>query len=244
MVNSFLSKLLGLVLIIAAQMIFHGRGHELVTGFLGSSVTLQFTFNISITNSSKIGVYMTENQKKISDNSNCPSCFDIHPEKSSVFYHITNLTSSNSELYWASLLQPDHVIESNKVQLILRENSKNATVSQMLTNSTIPQDRGNSSFFSSHTIIILVALSAVILIAVLPLSIRCFDTMKDTKQGKQTSNPALQETTEGSSLPATSVAYSILNFPPRPDAVMETSASDTNYAVVSCLSEKKSDRRC
>lgn len=245
MVDAFISKPLGLAFIITAHMVFHGWGHEQVTGFLGSSVTLRFTFNTNITNLTKIGVYI-KNEKKITDNRQCRSCLDIYPENASVLYHIANLTSDHSKLYYIGLMGSTKVIESNKVELILQEETENVTVFQTPTSSTIPLDGGSPSFFSSHIVIILVVFPAVLFIAALPLLICHFDKTKDKEQQQQqqTSNPTLQETIEMSNSPAPSVIYSVLNFPSRPSAVVEMSSSDTDYAVVSCLPEKRSEKRC
>ncbi|XP_029939942.1 uncharacterized protein LOC115382344 [Salarias fasciatus] len=238
MVDVFVSKQLGLVLIITAQMIFIGQGHEQVNGFIGSSITLQFTFNVNITNT-RIGVYFVEKHTKINDNVDCSSCFDIYPHNSTVFYHITNLTKQN-KVYYASLLRSELVIDSNKVRLIVQEETKSTTVSQTPTNSVISQDEESSSFFSSHSFILLVVVPAVLLAAALPLLIFCFEKTKVKKQQEQqTSNPTLQETIEVSSLPASSLVYSVLDFPKRPPTVVEMSSSDTDYAVVSCLPEQR-----
>ncbi|CAN9500943.1 unnamed protein product [Ophioblennius macclurei] len=244
MVLSSVWKPLGLVLLITAHMIVNGRGHEQVTGLLGGSVTLRFTFNVSITNDSQFGLYVTETKTKISDNKNCRRCFDIYPENSSVLYHIANLTSNDSEVYHASLLSAFKVVQSNnKVQLILREETRNTTVSQTPTNSTMAEERGSSTFFSCHFVIVLGVLLAALLTTALTIFICCVDKTKGkTQQEQQTSNTTLQVTVEESNLPPPpppSLVYSVLDFPKRSPVVAKKDSCDTDYAIVIPLPEAR-----
>ncbi|XP_039457472.1 uncharacterized protein LOC116320210 isoform X2 [Oreochromis aureus] len=114
--------------------------HAQVIGILGSNITLQFTFNVSITENSQIGIYTTD-EKKIDDFKSGKSSFDIYPQKNSVFYHITNLTLSHSNTYWASLLGVIP-IKSNEVQLFIEEKNTHSTATE--TPAEPPQYNSNA----------------------------------------------------------------------------------------------------
>lgn len=109
-----------------------GRSRAQVTVIRGHDVTLQFTFNITITNSSHFAVYVEGNIKKAE---HCPwkgcsreSGFDIYSANSSVFYQITNLTQGHSGTYNAILFpQSEPPKKSNKVHLIVQEEKSNNT---------------------------------------------------------------------------------------------------------------------
>lgn len=94
--------------------------HAHVIGTLGRNITLRFIFNSSIKNNSHIGIYTT-GEKKIADNLYEEKSFDLHPQNSSVCYHITNLILNHSNTYWASLFDKGGPKKSNEVQLIIKE---------------------------------------------------------------------------------------------------------------------------
>ncbi|KAL3977522.1 interferon regulatory factor 2-binding protein [Sarotherodon galilaeus] len=114
--------------------------HAQVIGILGSNITLQFTFNVSITENSQIGIYTT-GFKKIDDLKSRKSFFDIYPRNNSVFYHITNLTLSHSNTYCAILFGAIP-IKSNEVQLFIEEKNTHSTATE--TPAEPPQYNSNA----------------------------------------------------------------------------------------------------
>ncbi|XP_035809638.2 uncharacterized protein LOC118471144 [Amphiprion ocellaris] len=241
MVGNVVTKPLGFVLIVTAHMVFNGPSHETVTGILGNNITLQFTFQVNFTNRSRVAAYI-EVEKKISDNLMCKACFDIYPVNSSVFYHIKNLNLNHSEIYYATVfMDKEPAKQSNRVQLIVQEQNM-STVPPMSTMVAVYPDSGSSSFYSFHIMTVLVVSPVVLLAALLPVLVYCLMKTKDKQQHQpqHSSNPTMQETFEVSSnMPASSLVYSVLDFPKRLPAVVEMDPSDTEYAAVSYLPETR-----
>ncbi|KAM8744628.1 uncharacterized protein AB9X84_016136 [Acanthopagrus schlegelii] len=239
---------LGLVLIVAAHMVSNVSGHEVVTGILGTSIWLQFKFNVSITeNSQLINVYegkVPNGQQKV-DEYNTEKVetkhrFEFGPDNYSIIWFLTNLTLNMSGCYWATVIT-DGTTESNKVKLIVREDNSSSTVSPMPSDS--PATTGNSS--NTHFVTVLVVSPVVLLAAVLPCLIWCLVRTKDKQEPPSLppghgSNSTVQETFDDSkNVPASSLVYSVLDFPKRPSAVLEINPSDTEYAAVSYITENR-----
>lgn len=236
-----ITKPLGLVLIVTAHMVFNDPSHAEVIGIFGSNITLQFTFNISITENSQIGIYTT-GEKKIDDFKSGKSSFDIYPQNNSVFYHITNLTLNHTNTYWASLFGVIP-IKSNEVKLIVEERNISSTAPLPSTKPTVHVNESSSSFPTSNIIIIFAVLPVVLLATVLPWLICSLVRPKDKQQQQQSpqsSTPTVQESVaSSSSVSAPSVIYSVLDFPKRPPTVVEINPRDTEYAAVSYFTEKR-----
>ncbi|XP_054459339.1 uncharacterized protein LOC129095019 [Anoplopoma fimbria] len=244
MVDNIVSKPLGLVLIVTAHMVFNSPSRAEVSMTLGSTITFEFTFNISVTKD--VAVYT--NQTKIAQFFNGKSSsdegdFDVQLKNTSVIFRITNLKLNHSGIYSASLFKDSRpAIESNnKVQLIVREGNRTSTVTPM-PNNIKEYDSGSPSFFSSHIVTLLVVPLVVLLATVLPLLIWCLVRTKDKQPPpqQQGSNPTVQETVDSSNnVPTPPLVYSVLDFPKRPPAVLEINPNDTEYAAVSYLPEKR-----
>ncbi|XP_045905458.1 uncharacterized protein LOC123971007 [Micropterus dolomieu] len=239
MVDNIVTKPLGLVVIIAAHMVFNGPSRAEVTGLLSNNITLQFPFNVSISNNSHFAVYI--DSKKIAEyrQGDRTGVFDVYSKNTTVFYHITNLNLNDSGYYWASLFKEGYAEESDKVQLIVREENRSSTVPPELNNNTTPENSERPSF--SHIITVFVVSPVVLLAAIFPWLIWCLVRTQDKDQPppQQTSNHTVQEIVEVSNnVPAPSVVYSVLDFPKRPSAVLEINPNDTEYAAVSYLPEK------
>ncbi|XP_039454571.1 uncharacterized protein LOC120433087 [Oreochromis aureus] len=236
-----ITKPLGLVLIVTAHMVFNDPSHAEPIGIFGSNITLKFTFNVSITENSQIGIYTT-GEKKIDDFKSGKSSFDIYPKNNSVFYHITNLTLNHTNTYWASLFG-GIPIKSNEVKLIVEERNISSTAPLPSTEPTIHVNESSSSFPTSNIIIIFAVLPVVLLATVLPWLICSLVRPKDKQQQQQSpqsSTPTVQESVaSSSSVSAPSVIYSVLDFPKRPPTVVEINPRDTEYAAVSYLTEKR-----
>lgn len=107
-----------------------GTSRGEVTGILGNDTTLEFKFNISVTE--YFAVYTT-NHTKIAEYSkgkisSSGGDFDVNPKNTSVFFTITNLKLNHSRIYWVSLFTDSGlIIESKKVQLIVREENRSST---------------------------------------------------------------------------------------------------------------------
>ncbi|XP_030583061.1 uncharacterized protein LOC115778847 [Archocentrus centrarchus] len=255
-----ITKPLGLVLIITAHIVFNDPSHAEVIGTLGSNITLQFIFNISFTKTNYIAIY-TLGEKKIDDYAKWKRSFDIYPQNSSVFYHITNLTINHSNTYWASVFlgfgSPE---KSNEVQLIVEERNTSSTAPPTLTTHT--GAHVNESSPITNIVIVLAVLPVVLLATVLPWLI-C-SLVKPTEMGSgddvkpslalnkqqqqqqqqqrpgQSSTLTVHESIESSSsMPTASVIYSVLDFPRRPPTAVEINPRDTEYAAVSYLQEKR-----
>ncbi|KAM4549493.1 uncharacterized protein PAE49_017388 isoform 1-T2 [Odontesthes bonariensis] len=248
MVGNIVRKPLGFIFIVTAHMIFNAAennnsklqspGQANVTGILGNNITLEFTFNVNITKDISFAVYKT-GEKKISEYPRFRSCFKVFPKNASVFYHITKLTQNNSEVYWASLFDPDigPAITSNKVQLIVQE-EENTTTDPIPTKTTIPSDSGSSELIPTILVVTPVMLLAAVLLFLICCLVRTNDQQQEEPQ--RNSNPTVQESIEGSiHVPGPSLVYSVLDFPKRPPAVVESHPSETEYASVSYLPEKK-----
>ncbi|KAM9761614.1 uncharacterized protein ACNS7B_003992 [Menidia menidia] len=242
MVVNIVRKPLGFILIVSAHVIFNGHCQDWVRGISGKNISLQFTFNVSVTNESKFAVYIT-GEKKITEYPTFRSCFDIYPQNSSVFYHISNLTLNNSELYWASLFDKSKPAEmSNKVYLTVQEDPKNPTDSSLPFTPKTGTASGSSEFISNNTLAVLVVTPVMLLAVGLPFLLCCLIKTKDKQhEGPQrNSNPTVQESIEGSiNAPGPSLIYSVLDFPKSPQAVVEFHPSDTEYASISYAPEKR-----
>ncbi|XP_057697820.1 uncharacterized protein LOC130919270 isoform X2 [Corythoichthys intestinalis] len=125
-----LSKLI--VLMISTHSVITGQSRAKITGILGDDITLQFTFNTSVSNSSHFAIYLEGNKKA----EYCPSkgCsrehgFHIYSENSHVFCLITNLTQGHSGTYWATLFPEGTPTQrSSRVHLIIQEKSNNTVL--------------------------------------------------------------------------------------------------------------------
>lgn len=107
-----------------------------VTGFLGTNITLKFTFpaDVSIQNNSHFVVHQnSKQQKKVAEytQGNRGDVFEVHPENNSVLWHITGVRLNDSGDYWASLVNIG-VIKSNTVWVNIREAATNCTGKQIL----------------------------------------------------------------------------------------------------------------
>lgn len=104
-----------------------GPSRAEVTGLLSNNITLQFPFNVSISNNSHFAVYI--DSKKIAEyrQGDRTGVFDVYSKNTTVFYHITNLNLNDSGYYWASLFKEGYAEESDKVQLIVREENRSST---------------------------------------------------------------------------------------------------------------------
>ncbi|XP_031163371.1 uncharacterized protein LOC116055497 [Sander lucioperca] len=242
MVDNIVSKPLGLVLIFIAHMVFNGTSRGEVTGILGNDTTLEFKFNISVTE--YFAVYTT-NHTKIAEYSkgkisSSGGDFDVNPKNTSVFFTITNLKLNHSRIYWVSLFTDSGlIIESKKVQLIVREENRSSTVTPKPNDTTKNKDSGSPSHIG---VTVLVVSPVVLLAAALPLLIWCLVKSNDKQQppSQQSSNPTVQETVEASyNVPAPPLVYSVLDFPKRSSAVLEINPGDTEYAAVNYLPEKR-----
>ncbi|MEQ2219157.1 hypothetical protein XENOCAPTIV_013375, partial [Xenoophorus captivus] len=121
MVENGFTKPLGLTLIVAANMFFYGPTHADVRGVVGQNISIQFTFNSSISSDSRIGVYKcTDKQQKISEYPNYKNVFEIYPENSSIRFHLTNLSLNHTEIYWATLFKTSTNEFSERVQLTVQ----------------------------------------------------------------------------------------------------------------------------
>ncbi|XP_034557049.1 uncharacterized protein LOC117825349 [Notolabrus celidotus] len=242
MVGIIIIKSLGAVLIVAAHMVFIACSTEQFTGTVGTNITLQFPFNMNVTDSSHFAVYVgPKDKKKIAEYKKKllpASIFVTYPKNHSVFCNLTNLTSNDSGHYWATLfVASGGPKESKSVHLIVREENRSATGPPVQDDILIPKNRGSSS--SSHVITSILVVSPVVLMAViLTWLIWCLVRTKDKQEASphQNSNPTIQETIDVSSqVPASSLVYSVLDFPKRESAVVEVQSSDTEYAAVSYL---------
>ncbi|XP_051233400.1 uncharacterized protein LOC127350626 [Dicentrarchus labrax] len=249
MVDNIVTKPLGLVLIVAAHMVFNVSSQTKFTGNLGSDIILKFKFmsNVSLKKTSLLGVYIgrspTEEQKIFQYTQGIEGdYFFVDPQNKSVSWQITNLTLNHSGSYWASLFDSEPPTESDKVQLVVQVENRSTTVPPMQSNTPIPEDSGSSSLI----VTVLVVSPVVLLAAILPGLIWCLVRTKDNQQQppppqQQSSNPTTQETLEESkNVPGQSVIYSVLDFPKRPPTILEINPSDTEYAAVSYLTEKRS----
>uniref|UniRef100_UPI0037E96B70 uncharacterized protein n=1 Tax=Semicossyphus pulcher TaxID=241346 RepID=UPI0037E96B70 len=244
MVDNTIAKPLGFFLIVTALMVFIECSGVEVTGILGTKVTLQFKFNISLNENSHFAVYLgPENYRKIAEYKNGESYTEVvfdacFPKFASAFCNISNLSYNDSGHYWATLFVPSGQIPPNseRVQLIVREENR-STASPMPVDIPTPDHSGNSS--STHTITAVLIVSPVVLLAVaLCCLIWCLSRTKDKQEAPpyQTSNPTIQETIEASThVPAPSLVYSVLDFPKRTSTVLEMNSNDTDYAAVRYL---------
>lgn len=247
MVDNIVTKPLELMLIVAAHMIFNVPSQAEVTGIVGTNISLQFTFNVSLTEKSHFGVYVTD-QRKIAEYTQGKErgIFDIYPINSSVFWHIKNLKLNDSGSYWATLFKGSGLPQqSNKVQLTVRVKDRSSTVPPM--QSTVPPSEDSGS--SSVIVTVLVVSPAVLLTVFLTCLIWCLVRTKDEQQQppqqqQQSSNPTVKERAETSEdVPASSLIYSVLDFPKRPLEDLKANPSDTEYAAVSPMQSVISQRR-
>ncbi|XP_074524839.1 uncharacterized protein LOC141789354 [Halichoeres trimaculatus] len=246
MVSDAIEKSLGAVLIIAARIIFIECSTTNVTEIAGTNITLKFTFNIGITNESHFAVYMgkdPEKHVKIAEYKNGPiraSKYVTYPKNGSVFCNLTNLMLNHSGYYQASLFWSGRLIESEKVRLIVhQEDTSTVTLKSEIPKE--PEDSGSSSSSKMITTAVLVV-SPVVLVAMLIWLIWSVVKTKDKQEPlpHQNTAPTIQETVEApSQVPAPSLIYSVLDFPKRASAVQEVNLSDTEYAAVSYLTEKR-----
>ncbi|XP_068176587.1 uncharacterized protein [Antennarius striatus] len=135
MAYSFVSKLLGLVLISAAQMVSNVSNPVEITGITGSNITLQFTFgpNVNLIESSHLIIHENTTGQKIAEyeQGNEENVLDVHPKNSSVFWHITNLKLKHTGNYYASLVSDlEPAKKSSEVQLVVQETKGSNTDKQ------------------------------------------------------------------------------------------------------------------
>ncbi|TWW58081.1 hypothetical protein D4764_07G0008000 [Takifugu flavidus] len=119
----------GIVVMVAAHMMFNVQSQTEVTGFLGTNITLKFTFpaDVSIQNNSHFVVHQnSKEQKKVAEytQGNRGDVFEVHPENNSVLWHIIGVRLNDSGDYWASLVNK-RVIKSNTVWVNVREAATN-----------------------------------------------------------------------------------------------------------------------
>ncbi|XP_010730968.2 uncharacterized protein LOC104920403 [Larimichthys crocea] len=235
MVENIVTKPLGLVLIITAHMIFNVQSRAEVTGIAGTNITLEFIFNVTLTEKSHFAVYF--NKTKIAEYLKGAEG-DVSVKNTSVFWCITNLKAYHSGKYYASEFMNGFGQESSSVQLNVQDEPRSSTGPPMhSTPSTTPEDSG-----SSYVIFILVVSPVVLLVAVLPCLIWCLVRSRDKQQEPpppQSSYPTVQETEAYKNVHGPSLVYSVLDFPKRPSAVMEINPNDTEYAAVSYLPENR-----
>ncbi|KAA8589458.1 hypothetical protein FQN60_012823 [Etheostoma spectabile] len=172
MVDNVVSKPLRLVLIFTAHMVFNGTSQAEVTRILGTNITLEFKFNISVSKHS--AVY--KNHTKIAEYSEAKifsneGNFNIYHKNMSVFFCISNLTLNHSGIYWASLFMDSGPAKesNNQEQLIVREENKSSTIPSKQNDITTNEDSGSLS----HIVTVLVVSPVVLLAAALPLLIWC-----------------------------------------------------------------------
>ncbi|XP_068176586.1 uncharacterized protein [Antennarius striatus] len=235
MAYSFVSKLLGLVLISAAQMVSNVSNPVEITGITGSNITLQFTFgpNVNLIESSHLIIHENTTGQKIAEyeQGNEENVLDVHPKNSSVFWHITNLKLKHTGNYYASLVSDlEPAKKSSEVQLVVQETKGSNTVPPLQRKIPVIED----SKTSFHMVTITVVSPLMLLAAVLPFLIWFLVRNKDKQQQpqQQISNPIVQETENVSS---PTLVYSVLDFPKRTQVVLENNPRDTEYAAVSYL---------
>ncbi|MED6263167.1 hypothetical protein CHARACLAT_001682 [Characodon lateralis] len=243
MVENGFTKPLGLTLIVAANMFFYGLTHADVRGVVGQNISLQFTFNSSISNDSRIGVYKcTNEEQKISEYPNYKNVFEIYPKNSSIRFHLTNLSLNHTEVYWATLFKTSTNELSKRVQLTVQVENRSTPVPPVLSTITKTTTSGSSSFFSSRVVTAFVVSPFLLLAALLSFLVICLVKAKDQTQERpqRTSNPTIEETVEVSvNTAGPSLVYSVLDFSKRPPSALGFSQNDTEYATVSYLPEKK-----
>lgn len=245
--NNVVSKPLGLVLMITAYMVLNGPSLAEEVRSPGTNITMEFTFNITVTNN--IGVYVKNHTKiagylegKMSSND---GNFNIIPHYTTVICQITNLNHNHSGVYWAIVFLDAGVTipSNNKVQLIVQEKRGLSSTAPPMFDDITTTDPQSPTLFSSHIVMALVVSPAVLLTALLPFLVWCLVRSKDKQQPPQqrSSNLTVQETVDLSNNAAAPppLIYSILDFPKRPSAVLEINPSDTEYAAVSYLQEKR-----
>lgn len=239
-----MSKPLGLVLILTAHMVFNGfclLSQKKITENLGENITLEFPFNFSVTTG--FGIYKKKNStdegQKIAGylRGKKEGNLTVYPKNMSVCFEITNLSLSQKGIYWASLYVDGITEKSIRIELDVRVENR-STVTPKPTNITLIEDSGRMS--SSPFLAVLLVSSVVLLAAVLPFLIWCILRHKDKQPApaQQSSNPTAQETV-ARIVPAPPLVYSVLDFPKRTSAVMEINSSQTEYAAISYLPEKR-----
>lgn len=243
MVNNIMSKPLGLVLILTAHMVFNGfcshtgLSQERV-GSLGDNITLEFPFNVSVSVTG-FAIYKKKNStdegQKIAGYSKgkIEGNFTVYPKNMSVYFEMTNLSLSQIGIYWASLFVDGIIKKSRRIELDVQVNRSTVTPKP-------EPDSGNAGVSSFPFLAVLLVSSVVLLAAVLPLLIWCILRHKDKQPApaQQSSNPTAQETV-ANIVPAPPLVYSVLDFPKRTSAVMEMNSSQTEYAAISYLPEKR-----
>ncbi|KAK5606062.1 hypothetical protein CRENBAI_000925 [Crenichthys baileyi] len=217
--------------------------HADVRGVVGQNISLQFTFNSSIRNDSRIAVYKcTDKEQKISEYPNYKNVFEIYPENSSIRFHLINLSLNHTEIYWATLFKNLKSKNSEKVQLTVQEENRSTSVPPVLSTFTKTANSGTSSFFSSRVLTVIVVSPFLLLAALLSFLVICLVKAKDQTQERpqRASNPTIEETVEVSvNTAGPSLVYSVLDFSKRPPSALGVSQNDTEYATVSYLPEKK-----
>ncbi|KAF3835254.1 hypothetical protein F7725_027812 [Dissostichus mawsoni] len=228
MVNNIMSKPLGLVLILTAHMVFNGfcfhtgLSQTQRTGILGGKITLEFPFNFTVTTG--FGIYKkknsTEEGQKIAGylHGKKGRNLTVYPKNMSVCFEMTNLSLSQKGIYWASLYVEGITEKSERIELDVQVENRSTVTPK--PNITLIEDSGSAGM--SPFLTVLVVSSVVLLAAVLPLLIWCILRHK-----------------VASIVPAPPLVYSVLDFPKRTSAVMEMNSSQTEYAAISYLPEKR-----
>ncbi|KAK7901580.1 hypothetical protein WMY93_018349 [Mugilogobius chulae] len=227
------------------------RSTEVVTGILGSNITLTFKFNISRISLTDIALYRDTgaegNKSKIMEAKNNPGAFTIHTENATVLYHMINLTMKDSQTYYVGILVPP-VSESNRVQLlVIQENSTTAgkyrtSPSALLLAPLCPDDRDRSRGLSSPALTGAVLCPLLLLMLLLTAALLtahwCLRRTKETNgQVQDSSIPTVHDRVVSTSVqgkPGSSLVYSVLDFPQRPARVLDLD-NDTQYASISYL---------
>ncbi|TNM87813.1 hypothetical protein fugu_006034 [Takifugu bimaculatus] len=231
----------GIVVMVAAHMMFNVQSQTEVTGFLGTNITLKFTFpaDVSIQNNSHFVVHQnSKEQKKVAEytQGNRGDVFEVHPENNSVLWHIIGVRLNDSGDYWAGLVNKG-VIKSNTVWVNVREAATNCIVPPGQGNNSETEDMGEKWETGSGTAqiaAIAVVSTLVLMAAILPFLIWSLlgGKEKTEQPSHQFSNPEVQETPSTVSVSAHSVVYSVLDFPKRASGVTDINFSDADYANV------------
>ncbi|XP_061682011.1 uncharacterized protein LOC133503973 [Syngnathoides biaculeatus] len=227
-------KLPCLLSMIAPYLFINGCSREDVVGILGRNITLRFTFNTSITNSSHFVVYLMGNKTaEYCPRGDCPgkSSFEVYSKDSFVFCHITNLTQSHGGPYTAALLHKTRPAEkSSTVHLVVQEAKSTNNVSRAQENDKTTEYAEDN--FSSAIIAVFVIIPVVLLVISLPLLFWCRKRVRG-RTTQQNSPPTKQaDSVASSSMHEGAFAYSVLNFPKREVTPLDCRANNTEYVRV------------
>ncbi|XP_077464300.1 uncharacterized protein LOC144079419 [Stigmatopora argus] len=233
-VKEMLPEFFCFVLIVATHRVITGQSRARVTGTLGKKVTLQFTFNTSVSNDSHFAMYQNYNKKA----EYCPlrGCsnelgFDIYSENAFVFGQITNLTQGHSGIYSATLfLEDGRTQTSGTVDLILREEKSNDTVSSAPKNGNTTQ---NQPSILTSVIFAVIGVLLVVLLAGTLTRFLCYDWARGTKT--QPDSPPIPEVAsfESHDIAEGALAYSVVYISKSRHAVTQLDRTpEVQYAEI------------